>query len=87
MIILGIETSCDETAAAVIKDGQEILSNVIASSQEMHVKTGGIIPEGAAREQVRSIIPVVDAAISNSKYEISNVLEELVETMAKVSAF
>ncbi|MDO8503727.1 MAG: tRNA (adenosine(37)-N6)-threonylcarbamoyltransferase complex transferase subunit TsaD [bacterium] len=73
MVILGIETSCDETAAAIVKDGREILSNVVASSSEMHVKTGGIIPEKAAREQVKSIIPVVDAAISNSKYQISNI--------------
>jgi N6-L-threonylcarbamoyladenine synthase len=67
MIILGIETSCDETAAAIIKDGQEILSNVVASSADMHKKTGGIIPEQAARQQIKSIIPVIDDAIKISK--------------------
>jgi len=64
MIILGIETSCDETACAIVKDGTEILSSVVASSAEMHTKTGGIIPENAAREQVQSIIPVVQEVLS-----------------------
>ena len=63
MNILGIETSCDETAASVVKNGTEILSNVVATSAEMHVKTGGIIPEQAARQQVRSIIPVIEEAL------------------------
>ena len=66
MRILGIETSCDETAAAVVQDGTKILSNVVASSAEMHVKTGGIIPESAAREQIKSIIPVIDQALVDS---------------------
>lgn len=63
MIILGIETSCDETAASVIENGRTILSHVVASSSQMHVETGGIIPERAAREQVRSIIPVIEKAL------------------------
>lgn len=63
MIILGIETSCDETAASVVKDGRELLSHVVASSAQMHIETGGIIPERAAREQVRSIIPVIEKAL------------------------
>ncbi len=67
MIILGIETSCDETGAAIIKDGTKILSNVVASSQELHIKTGGIIPEKAAREQVKSIIPVIDEALQQAR--------------------
>lgn len=65
MRILGIETSCDETAAAVVKDGIKILSNVVASSVEIHQKTGGIIPEVAAREQVRCIIPVIKEALTS----------------------
>lgn len=76
MIILGIETSCDETAAAVLEqvNGRiQILSNIVASSASLQSKYGGIIPEQAAREQIRSIIPVVDAAISNSKCQISNI--------------
>jgi N6-L-threonylcarbamoyladenine synthase len=67
MIILGIETSCDETAAAVIKTDKDnqikLLSNVIASSLSLHAQTGGIIPEVAAREQVKFIIPVIEQAL------------------------
>lgn len=67
MIILGIETSCDETAAAIVekKDNTiSVLSSSIASSEELHKKSGGIIPEVAARKQVESIIPVIDDALS-----------------------
>jgi len=63
MKMLGIETSCDETAAAVVEDGVKIISNVVASSQEIHAKYGGIIPEKAAREQVKAIIPVIKEAL------------------------
>jgi N6-L-threonylcarbamoyladenine synthase len=63
VLILGIETSCDETAAAVVKDGITLMSNIVASSQAIHAKYGGIIPEKAAREQIKSIIPVINEAI------------------------
>lgn len=63
MKILGIETSCDETAAAVVVDGRNLLSNVVSSSFALHEKTGGIMPEVAAREQLRFIIPVIDQAL------------------------
>ena len=66
MLILGIETSCDETAAAVVeKRGNrvQIISNVVASSAKLQAKYGGVIPEQAAREQIRSIIPVVEEAL------------------------
>lgn len=59
MKILGIETSCDETAAAVVEDGTTILSSVVASSADFHIKTGGIIPENAARKQVEYMIPTL----------------------------
>lgn len=62
MKILAIETSCDETAAAVVENGTKIISNVIASSAEMHKKYGGIVPEIAAREQLRCVIPVLTEA-------------------------
>jgi N6-L-threonylcarbamoyladenine synthase len=65
MKILGLETSCDETAAAVVKDGNKILSSAIATSQDLHIKTGGIIPEVAARKQIESIIPVIDEVLSD----------------------
>jgi len=67
MNILGIETSCDETAAAVVKDGTKILANVVASSAEMHAATGGIVPENAARQQIKSIIPVVISTLEKAK--------------------
>ncbi|MBI2017931.1 tRNA (adenosine(37)-N6)-threonylcarbamoyltransferase complex transferase subunit TsaD [Candidatus Daviesbacteria bacterium] len=66
MVILSIETSCDETAAAVLKkDGDriQILSNVVASSASLQAKYGGIIPEQAAREQIKSIIPVIEESL------------------------
>jgi N6-L-threonylcarbamoyladenine synthase len=64
--ILGIETSCDETAAAVLKKEGEtitVLSNIISSSAEIQAKFGGIIPEQAAREQLKAIIPVIQEAL------------------------
>ena len=69
-IILGIETSCDETAAAVLqksKNGIKILSNVVASSASLQAKYGGIIPEQAAREQLKSVIPVVSEALKQAQ--------------------
>lgn len=62
MLVLGIETSCDETAAAVVADGERILSNVVASQILTHEKYGGIVPELAAREHLHRIGPVVDEA-------------------------
>lgn len=71
MYILGIETSCDETAAAVAfmdkKGGIKILSNVVSSQIEIHKKYGGVVPEVAAREHVLNIIPVIKEAISKAK--------------------
>jgi len=67
MKILGIETSCDETAAAVVEDGTKVLSNVIASQIDLHAKTGGVVPEVAAREHIQKILPVVDEAIKEVK--------------------
>ncbi|MDO8551468.1 MAG: tRNA (adenosine(37)-N6)-threonylcarbamoyltransferase complex transferase subunit TsaD [bacterium] len=70
MIILGIETSCDETSASIVKDGQTILTNVVSSSMAKHAQTGGIIPEVAAREQSKYMIPVLDEAISSIARDI-----------------
>jgi N6-L-threonylcarbamoyladenine synthase len=66
MKILGIETSCDETAAAIVEDGTKVLSNVIASSVDLHAKTGGVVPEVAAREHIRQISPVIDQAMEEA---------------------
>lgn len=63
MKILGIESSCDETAAAVVENGSKVLSSVVASSEKLHAKTGGIIPENAARRQLELIVPVINKAM------------------------
>jgi len=64
MKILAIESSCDETACAVVEDGTKVLSNVIATSSAMHQKYGGIVPEVASREQLKCILPVITEALS-----------------------
>jgi len=64
--ILAIETSCDETAAAVVEDGRYILSNIVASQVELHSRYGGIFPEMASRAHLEAIIPVVDQAMRDS---------------------
>jgi N6-L-threonylcarbamoyladenine synthase len=66
MKILGIETSCDETAAAVVEDGTKVLSNEIASQVEIHARYGGIVPEVASRQHTLSIIPIIKAAMSKA---------------------
>lgn len=66
MKILGIETSCDETAAAVVKNGTELLSNVVASSMAEHIKYGGVVPEIAARSHIEVIIPVIQGALDQA---------------------
>lgn len=69
MRILGIESTCDETAAAIVEDGVKILSNIVASSASMHQKYGGIVPEVAAREQIKVIIPTIEECIKESGVE------------------
>src|SRR5690349_5762801 len=66
MRILGIETSCDETAAAVVEDGIAILSSVVASQLDTHGKYGGVVPELASREHLRAIVPVVREALQQA---------------------
>lgn len=67
MNILGIETSCDETAAAVVQDGQHILSNIVASQIELHAQFGGVVPEVAARSHIEAMLPVVQEAINKAE--------------------
>jgi len=71
--ILGIETSCDETAAAVVADGREILSSVVASQIDVHRKYGGVVPELASREHLRQIVPVVREALEQAGMELAEV--------------
>ncbi len=65
-LILGIESSCDETAAAVVREGRETLSNIVASQIATHAKFGGVVPELASREHLRNIVPVVRAALAEA---------------------
>jgi N6-L-threonylcarbamoyladenine synthase len=71
--ILGIESSCDETAAAVVADGREILSSVVASQIEVHRKYGGVVPELASREHLRQIVPVVREALERSGMQLPQI--------------
>ena len=66
MLTLGIETSCDETAAAVLRDGRSILSNVVASQIAIHRKFGGVVPELASRHHLENIVPIVRQAIEEA---------------------
>jgi N6-L-threonylcarbamoyladenine synthase len=67
MIVLGIETTCDETGAALVRDGHEILANIVASSSELHARFGGVFPEHASRGQAESILTVVQEALSKAQ--------------------
>jgi N6-L-threonylcarbamoyladenine synthase len=72
MRILGVESSCDETAAAVVEDGRQILSSVVASQLDTHGKYGGVVPELASREHLRAIVPVVRQALADSSTSLSD---------------
>jgi N6-L-threonylcarbamoyladenine synthase len=67
MKILGIESSCDETAASVVEDGVKILSNKIASQVEIHARYGGVVPEVASRQHMLAIIPIIEQAMTEAK--------------------
>ena len=78
MTILGIETSCDETSAGVITANKNdanvtVLSNIVATSLSLHTKTGGIIPEVAAREQIKYIIPVIERSLIKANVKLSDI--------------
>lgn len=73
MNILAIESSCDETSAAVVKNGTQVLSNVIASQAAIHNVTGGVVPEVAAREHVTNIMPVIEKALQEAGIELSKI--------------
>ena len=73
MIVLGIESSCDETAASIVKDGTKILSSIVASQVDVHHKYGGVVPELASRMHVEAITSVVDQAIKNANIKIKDI--------------
>ena len=66
MKVLGIESSCDETAVGIVEDGKKLLANVVASSMDLHAKYGGVVPEIAARSHIEAIIPVIQQALDTA---------------------
>ena len=73
MLVLGIESSCDETAAAVVRDGTEILSSVISSQIELHKPFGGVVPELAAQNHLEKIDPIVDEALKKANVSLEEI--------------
>ena len=73
MIVLAIETSCDDTGAAVLLDGRKILSNVVSSQIFIHQKYGGVVPELASRRHIESIVPIVSQALEEAKVTLSEI--------------
>jgi N6-L-threonylcarbamoyladenine synthase len=73
MLVLGIETSCDETASAVVEDGKKIISNVVASQTEIHSKYGGVVPELASRHHIQNIIPVIQQSLEEASVTFDNI--------------
>jgi tRNA N6-adenosine threonylcarbamoyltransferase len=66
MLVLGVETSCDDTAAAVLQDGRTILANIVSSQDQVHGPYGGVVPELASRQHIRNVMPIVDGALRNA---------------------
>jgi N6-L-threonylcarbamoyladenine synthase len=73
MRVLGIESSCDETSAAVVEDGRRVLSNVVASQETLHVPYGGVVPEIACRAHVLSILPTIQAALGEARLALTGI--------------
>jgi N6-L-threonylcarbamoyladenine synthase len=73
IVILGVETSCDETSASVVKNGREVLSNIIASQIDLHQEYGGVVPEIASRKHVELILPVIDSALKEANVTLQDV--------------
>lgn len=71
--ILGVETSCDETAAAVVEDGRVILSSLVASQVELHAKFGGVFPEVASRQHIRTIYPIIEQALQQAHVSLAEI--------------
>jgi N6-L-threonylcarbamoyladenine synthase len=72
MLVLGVETSCDDTAAAVLRDGRMILANVVSSQDQVHGPYGGVVPELASRQHIQSILPIVDSALQTAGITVND---------------
>ena len=73
MLVLGIESSCDETAAAVVRDGVEILSNEVASQVDIHARYGGVVPEVASRQHLLSVVPVLEKCLAEASVTLTDI--------------
>ncbi|RMH45056.1 MAG: tRNA (adenosine(37)-N6)-threonylcarbamoyltransferase complex transferase subunit TsaD [Deltaproteobacteria bacterium] len=73
MLVLGLESSCDETAAAVVEDGCRALSDVVASQVDVHARFGGVVPELASRRHIANVVPVVDAALADAGVSLDDI--------------
>jgi N6-L-threonylcarbamoyladenine synthase len=73
MLVLGIDTSCDDTCAAVLADDFEVLSSIVSSQDEIHGRFGGVVPELASRRHVENIIPIVDHALSSARVTLADI--------------
>lgn len=72
MLVLGVETSCDDTAAAVLRDGRAILANIVSSQDEVHGRYGGVVPELASRQHIKSVLPIIDAALKTAGAKLTD---------------
>ena len=72
-LILGIESSCDETAASVVEDGCHVLSNIVASQDELHLEYGGVVPEIASRAHLERVLPVIQQAIKKAGVSLQEI--------------
>ncbi|HEY3280712.1 MAG TPA: tRNA (adenosine(37)-N6)-threonylcarbamoyltransferase complex transferase subunit TsaD, partial [Armatimonadota bacterium] len=73
MLVLGLETTCDETSVALVRDGREVLCNLISSQIDLHAKFGGVVPEIAARKHVEALNPLLDQALSETGIRLQDV--------------
>ena len=80
MRVLGIESSCDETAAAVVEDGRVALSDVVASQNEVHARYGGVVPELASRAHILNVVPVVQGALDRAATSLDQTAGQAVDT-------
>ena len=71
--VLGIETSCDETAVGVVEDGRRLLSNIVSSQVELHAPYGGVVPEVASRQHIRDMAPALQRALADSGVDLADV--------------
>ncbi len=73
MLVLGVESSCDDTAAALLEDGRTILANLVSSQDELHGPYGGVVPELASRQHIQSVLPIVDGALKQAGAKLADV--------------